>query len=272
VLIATDDASARVDGFAAITNGSGTRYEGAEIQLLAGTIQRGGRGRLEADDYRAMAMESVAQSPGLEGATFGDYHIYTVSQPLTLWAGESRRIHLLGASQVEARKEYTLVHAVAYHRQYPDSETRPVAVGYRLQRPKGTQFGDLPLPGGQVKILQRDEDGRVQLLGISTISNTPKDVDLRLNTGFAFDILGTRTQTNYRRLPDGTYESAWKVELRNESDADVTVQVIEQLSGDWRIIEASHGWEKLSAGAVQFQIALPSEGETTLEYTVQVRS
>lgn len=272
MVIARDNASARIDGFAAITNGSGTRYEGAEIQLLAGTIQRGGRARLEADDFRAMAMESVAKSPELQQATFGDYHIYTVSEPLTLWAGESRRIRLVGASKVKTLKEYTLVHNVAYHRQYPESETRPVAVGYRLQRPEGTEFGDVPLPGGQVKILQRDEDGRVQLLGIATISNTPKNVDLKLNTGFAFDILATRTQTNYRRLPDGTYESAWKVELTNKSDSDVMVQVIEQLSGDWRIVEASHSWEKISAGAVRFQIEVPSEGETTLEYTVQVRS
>jgi len=272
VLIARDDASARVDGFAAITNGSGTRYDGAEIQLLAGTIQRGGRARLEADDFRAVAMESVAGSPELQGATFGDYHIYTVSQPLTLWAGESRRIRLMGASEVKARKEYALVHHVAYHHQNPDSETRPVAVGYRLQRPKGTELGDLPLPSGQVKLLQRDEDGRVQLLGISTIPNTPKDVDLELSTGFAFDILGTRTQTNYSRLPDGAYESAWKVELRNESESDVTVQVVERLSGDWRIVESTHSPEKISAGAVRFQIRVPAEGSATLEYTVQVRS
>ena len=52
----------------------------------------------------------------------------------------------------------------------------------------------------------------------------------------------------------------------------VTVQVIEQLNGDWRIVEASHSSEKISAGAVRFQIEVPSEGETTLEYTVQVRS
>jgi hypothetical protein len=272
VVIARDNASARIDGFAAITNGSGTRYEGAELQLLAGTIQRGGRSRLDENDFRAMAMERVAGSPELQQASFGDYHIYTVSEPLTLWSSASRRIRLVGAARVRAEKEYTLVHNVAYHGQYAESETRPVAVGYRLHRPEGTEFGDVPLPGGQVKILQRDEDGRVQLLGIAAIANTPKDVDLSLTTGFAFDVLGTRTQTNYRRLPDGTYESAWKVELRNKSDSDVTVQVVEQLNGDWRIVESSHSWEKLSAGAVRFQIGVPSEGETTLEYTVQVRS
>ncbi len=272
MLIARDDGSARVDGFASITNGSGTRYEGAEVQLLAGAIQRGGRARLEADDFRAMAMESVAGSPELQQATFGDYYVYTVPGALSLWSGESRRIRLLGGLGVETRKEYTLMHSVAYHRQYPDTETRPVAVGYRVLRRSGTEFGDVPLPGGQVRILQRDEDGRVQLLGIATITNTPEAVDLNVNTGFAFDILGTRTQTNYSRLPDGTYEAAWKVELRNQSDSDVTVQVIEHLAGDWRIVEASHEAEKLTAGAVRFWVEVPSQGTATLEYTVQVRS
>ena len=42
MVIAPDDASARVDGYASIVNNSGTRYDDAEIQLLAGTINRQG--------------------------------------------------------------------------------------------------------------------------------------------------------------------------------------------------------------------------------------
>jgi hypothetical protein len=52
----------------------------------------------------------------------------------------------------------------------------------------------------------------------------------------------------------------------------VTVQVIEQLSGDWRIVESTHRSEKLSAGAVRFQLDVPAAGEATLEYRIQVRS
>jgi hypothetical protein len=51
VIVARDDATAQVDGYATLVNGSGAGYEGAEVQLLAGTIQRGGRAEF-ADEFR----------------------------------------------------------------------------------------------------------------------------------------------------------------------------------------------------------------------------
>jgi hypothetical protein len=272
MVIARDDATARIDGYATIVNGSGTGYEDAEVQLLAGTIQGDRRGRFEADALRAAkAFEESAAVPGLQQAAFGDYHLYTVSTPISLRAGESRRIRLVGAESVRTEKEYRLTQSVAYHRSYPEPLVAPVAVSYRVERPEDSEFGGVPLPGGRVRILQRDEAGRIQLLGIANIANTLKGEDLRLQTGYAFDIVGRRTQTDYQRLQGNVYESAWRVELENETDSDVTVQVIERLSGDWRIVESSHRLEKLSAGAVRFSVQVPGGGEAVLTYRVRVR-
>ncbi|UCC49061.1 MAG: DUF4139 domain-containing protein [Gemmatimonadota bacterium] len=272
LVVARDDASARVDGYATVANNSGTSYEEAEVQLLAGTIQRG-RGRFEpAAPLRAEAFEEMAAAPELQEAAFADYHVYTVSTPLTLRAGESRRIRLLGAGSVRTRKEYTFSHSANYYRQSPEPLTQPVVISYRIERGEESEFGGVPLPGGQVRLLQRDEVGRIQLLGIATIPNTPRGEDLRLVTGHAFDIVGTRTQTDYERPAGNVYESGWKVEVRNRSGSDVTVQVIEQLSGDWSIVESSQRWEKLSAGAVRFFLDVPAGGESVLEYRVSVRT
>lgn len=272
VIVTRDDASARVDGYATVANNSGTSYGDAEVQLLAGTIQRG-RGPMQPPAARrAEAFEEMAAAPELQEAAFGDYHLYTVSTPLTLRAGESRRIRLLGAGSVETRKEYTFSHSANYYRQSPEPLTQPVVVSYRIERGEESEFGGVPLPGGQVRMLQRDEAGRVQLLGMTVIPNTPKGEDLRLITGYAFDIVGTRTQTDYERPAGNVYESAWRVELRNRSGSDATVQVIEGLSGDWSIVESSHRWEKLSAGAVRFELNVPAGGDRVLEYRVSVRS
>jgi hypothetical protein len=272
VIVARDDATAQVDGYATLVNGSGAGYEGAEVQLLAGTIQRGGRAEF-ADEFRmARSYEAAAEAPALQEAAFGDYHLYTVSTPLSLRAGESRRIRLVGARSVKTQKVYTFANTLTYHRQYPEPITRPVAVSYRVERPEDDEFGDVPLPGGQVRVLQRDEDGRIQLLGVAGLANTPKRQDLRLHTGYAFEIAGTRIQTDFERPGGNVYESAWKVELKNESESNVTVQVIEQLTGDWEIIESSHSHEKLSAGAVRFNIDVPSGDTTVLEYRVSVRN
>ncbi len=273
MVVARDDQSARVEGYATVSNNSGAAYSDAEFQLLAGTIRQGGGARYEADAIGGLrAFESAAQAPQMQQAAFGDYHVYTLSTPISLRSGESRRIRLMGAATAKTEKLYTLSQAVNYHRQSPEPVTSPVVVSYRVERPEGSELGEVPLPGGQVRIMQRDDEGRIQLLGIATISNTPKAEDLRLSTGYAFDIVATRTQTDYERPAGNVYESAWRVELRNRSDEDVRVRVIEQLSGDWSIVESSHRSEKISAGAALFLLDVPAGGATTLEYRVSVKS
>ncbi len=273
LIVARDNATARVDGYATIVNGSGAAYEDAEVQLLAGTIQQGRGSRFDFSDFRAAGAVSEAMAaPELQQAAFGDYHLYTVSTPLSLKTGESRRIRLLGAASAATEKQYTFRNSLVYHRQEADPITRPVAVSYKVERPEESEFGGMPLPAGQLRVLQEDAAGRVQLLGIAAIPNTPQGEDLWISTGFAFDILGTRTQTRYERPTSNRYESSWQVELRNRSESKVTVQVVEELSGDWQIVESSHRAEKLSAGAVRFRVEVEPGGEATLEYSVVVRT
>ena len=275
MVVAPDDASARVDGYATILNNSGARFDGAEIQLLAGTINQagvsGGRVRAMMDEMRAVS-ELVAQAPAMTEAGFAGYHLYTVSEPLSLLAGESRRIRMWGAESVATTKEYLLAQAFNYYQQYPEPMVQPVTARYRVDRPAGTELGDVPLPAGQVRIFQADDAGRLQLLGIAAIANTPKEQELYLTTGHAFDIIATRTQTDYSRPQSNVHESEWRVELTNESDEDVTVQVLERLAGDWTILQSSHTPEQLSAGAVLFRVEVPAGGEATLTYRVSVRS
>jgi len=277
MVVAPDDASARIDGYATIMNNSGTRFDGAEVQLLAGTINQqgavgGARYRYEMMDEMRAVSEVMASAPGLTQASFGGYHLYTVTEPLSLVPGEQRRIRMWGADVISTEKEYVLASQFNHYQQYPEPMVVPVTARYRVTRPEGTEFGDVPLPAGQVRMFQADDEGRLQMLGIAAIDNTPKEQDLYLTIGHAFDIISTRTQTDYSRPEGNRYESAWRVELTNESDEDVVVQVVERLTGDWTIMNTTHEAEQLSAGAVLFRIPVPAGGEATLEYRVSVRS
>lgn len=273
MIVEPDDRAAAIDGYASVANNSGTTYQGAEVQLLAGTVHRGQGGRFEADMLRMVARESrAAPSPELMEAEFGDYHLYTVSEPLTLYPGASRRIRLMGTPSVATEKIYTLAHQMNYYQPTPEPETQSVLVSYRVTRETGSEFGDTPLPAGPVRVYQPDSEGRLQLLGITQIGNTAKGEELVLPIGRAFEIVGTRTQTDYSRPAGDTYEAAWRIELRNRTDSRVTVQVIEALSGDWKVVESTHPAERTSAGSVRFDVPVPASGSAVLEFRVHVRT
>lgn len=271
MVVSRDDRSAEIDGFATLVNGSGTGYDGAEVQLLAGRIQRGtGGGRIDGLLRAASRVqESVAATP--TEAAFGGYHLYTLPDTLWLAAGDSRRIRLLGAASVHTTKEYTTTSDIGYGGPQGESTSPPVVMSYRVDRPEGAEFSDTPLPAGPVRVFQADGEGRLQLLGISSLENTPAGEDLNLVTGVAFDVTATRTQTDFQRTGSNAFESAWRIALKNRSERPVTVQIIERLSGDWRIIESNQTPEKLSAGAVRFRVPVPAQGEAALTYRVSVR-
>lgn len=273
MVVGADDASARIDGYAAVTNGSGTTYRDAALQLLAGTVNvegGGGPRPMAAAEMRMVA--DAAGAPQISREAFSGYHLYDVDLPVTLHAGATRRFRLLGAGSVPVEREYVLEGQVGVHQQMPEPQREEAFIRYRVGRPEGTSFADLPLPGGTVRMYRPDDEGRLQLLGADAVPNTPAGEELTLVVGRAFDIGGTRTQTDYARPGEDLYETAWEIELVNRSDEDVVVRVIEHLPGDWEILDASHDAERLSASRVRFDVPVPADGEATLAYRVRVRT
>lgn len=274
MIVSPDDASAGIDGYATVSNNSGTGYEGAAVQLLAGTVNLDGGGTPRPmARQEAMAADMAATgAPQISGQAFSGYHLYDVDTPITLLTGAERRIRLLGARSVPVSREYVLPGEVSYRQQTGEPRSQEAFFRYRVERPEGTSFADLPVPGGTVRMYQPDDEGRLQLLGADGIPNTPAGEEILLTVGRAFDIQGTRTQTAFERPGEDLYESAWRIELVNRSDEAVTVQVIETIQGDWEILQSSHEAERLSASRARFDVRVPADGEATLTYRVRLET
>jgi len=273
LIVAPDDTSARLDGYATINNNSGAVFETASVQLLAGTVNTGGGGQFRVmDEVREASSFAQSPAPGMGREAFSGYHLYELDIPLDLNAGESRRVRMMGAASTGVTREYVLPGQVNYYQQMVEPQRQAAFIRYRVERPEGTELGDVPLPAGQVRIFQPDDAGRLQLLGVDSIPNTPEQEELLVTVGQAFDIVGTRTQTAYDRPGGNLYESSWEIELVNRSDGDVVVQAIEQLRGDWQILQSSHDAQELSAGGLRFDVPVPAGSEATLTYRVRVRS
>jgi len=145
-----------------------------------------------------------------------------------------------------------------------------VAVYLEIKNSKENRLG-LPLPKGKVRVYKADRSGSQQFIGEDWIDHTPKDEKVKIKMGNAFDLVGERTQKDFRKLASGLYEVEWEISLRNHKDAPQTVTVIEPVPGDWQVMSSSHAYEKIEAHTLKYQIPVPKEGAAKVAYRLRIR-
>lgn len=262
-------------GLATIDDPGALSFQGAEIQLLAGDVRR----VVPAMAPQPMLARAMAGGAALDEAaapaeeSVGETHLYTLAGTVDIVPGESRSVALFPAASVAVEPEYVLRHA-SYVYQAPQDQPETdlhAEVGYLVRRPKGTPFGDTPLPAGVVRVLSPDSGGRLQLLGEAPIQHTPGGRELHLVTGTAFDVTAQRTQTEFTMEGRRASVSAYRVTIQNAKGDTVTVQVVDQFPGQFDVLSSTVPPERLSSASVRFQVRVPARGEATLEYRVRAR-
>jgi len=272
---------ARVTGMAVLASES-LRAEDAEVQLLAGTVSRA---QPKAPPQpmrreRVMAMaDAVSEFAGEQ--RIGEFHLYTLAGRSTLLPGLTTSVALFEPPQVKYEKSYVVHGDVPYWGFLPQQgeETEPpVEVIYTLTRPRKTDFGDRPLPGGIARLYQPDSAGGLQLVGEASLDHTPAGTDLKLNAGTAFDITAKRVQMSYVTRRDSTKARGvhtvatadYRVTLKNATDSAVTVIVQEERAGEWSLVSSSVPAEKVSSTVTRFRVRVPARGEAALTYRMRV--
>jgi len=157
-----------------------------------------------------------------------------------------------------------------YSQRIPPIKEQRVGVFLEFRNEEANQLG-IPLPAGIMRIYQEDSEGMLQFAGEDRIDHTPKDEDVTLKMGNAFDVVGERVQTDYERVSQNVHESAFEITLRNHKENDIVVDVVEPMPGDWRISEESQPYEKKDAHTAIFRVPVAKDGEAKLIYRVRVR-
>jgi hypothetical protein len=224
-------------------------------------------------------MEIAAKAQGAADASrdfaaegFFEYHLYTLDGRTTIKDSQTKQLTLLAATDVPVRKELVYYGAQEYYRtQYgvPVSNQK-VQVFLELRNAKDHRLG-IALPRGKVRVYKADRSGSQQLIGEDWIDHTPKDEKVKVKLGNAFDVVGERTQKEWRKLASNLYEVEWEISLRNHKDAEQTVTIIEPVPGDWEVLRASHRWEKIESHTLRFQVPVRKEGSETVTYRVRIR-
>ena len=264
-------------GWVTLTNNSGTTYPQAKLQLIAGDVNQ----VQEQIDYRrrvpAMAMVADAAPAPMEEEALFEYHLYSLAHPTTIADKQTKQVSLLDASRVPVTKELIFKGNEYYYRGVYQSlgERLKAAVYIRFRNEEESGMG-MPLPKGIVRVYKRDSNGNAQFVGEDRIDHTPKNEEISLKLGEAFDVTARKTQINYKKVNYGhpysfAAESTYRMELKNAKDQAVRVKVQEPVPGDWKILRESSKHRKISSGTAEWQIDIPAEGTTILEYKILVR-
>jgi hypothetical protein len=219
-----------------------------------------------------LAASPADQSREFQAEGFFEYHLYTLDGRTTVKDNQTKQLALMAASDVPIRKELLYYGAQEYYRNaygVPISNQK-VAVFLQIQNSKENRLG-LPLPKGKVRVYKADRAGSQQFIGEDWIDHTPKDERVRIKMGNAFDLVGERTQKDWRKLAPGLYEVEWEIVLRNHKKEDQTVTVIEPVPGDWQVLQSSHPYEKVEAHTLRYQLPVPKDGTARLTYRVRLR-
>lgn len=283
---ASAEEKADLIGWVTIHNQSGTAFPQARIKLMAGDVAK--ITPRKADRFTGglgMAKDAVQffPDPQVTQKAFDDFHLYDLNRTVQLRDGETKQIQFLNASGVAITRTYLYdgsapnLQPVRSGRANQEEEygidisNTKVRILQEFKNSLPNHLG-IPMPSGRLRVYRRDSDGQMEFIGESLIPHTPTEDTVKIATGNAFDVKGSRTQTDFHANNSGhTLDETFQIKLTNQKPQPVAVTVIEHLyrGENWEITDKSADYVKADSHTLHFPVQVPAKGESTLTYSVR---
>jgi hypothetical protein len=197
--------------------------------------------------------------------------LYTLQRATTLKDNQTKQISLFEADGIAVTRIYRLSGPTHFFRGMGHlQDNSKINVSYRLDNTEKNNLG-MPLPAGVFRVYGKSAAGSRQLLGEDRIDHTPRDEEVELEVGKAFDIVAERVRSDSRRLADNLYRHTFQITVRNHKDEDVVVEVVEAVGGFWEVVSESLEHRKLDSSTLKYEVPVKADNETVLTYTVEVK-
>jgi hypothetical protein len=247
-----------MNSWVTITNETGKKYQDVKLKLIAGEVQKQtpGFGRGYTDSVMYM---KTAREPEFVEKEFHDFHLYTLSENVTINNNQTKQLRLFPSKKVKAAAHYT----------YQTSQKNVMSkIIFDNSVEKGL---GMPLPKGIVKIYKLDkDDDQLEFIGEDNIDHTPVNEKVTITTGKAFDLVAETVVTDTRRITKTTVEKDMKVILKNHSKKEKKITVSHYISGYWTIQNNSDQYIKKSANNIEFEKKLKAGTEAVLTWTERI--
>ncbi len=248
-----------LDGWVTLTNRSGTSFQNARTQLVAGDINLADNGQevWERDQRRRAAVRSGGS--GASGQqSIADYDVFTLPEKVTIADSQTKQVAFLDLNGVKAEKAYE------YRTQGFESADQPDHADVVLKFTNANR----PLPSGVVRVYMRDEAGDPKFVGEDVIDQTPAGSDLGIKIGEAFDVTVQANVVTSEKISRWRTRTAMSYTLRNALAQPVTVDLHQGgLMRDGKVETESLPSTRLDAHTLGWSVPVPAHGETVLTFT-----
>ena len=209
--VARDDKSGDLDGWVTVTNGSGTAFRNAKLQLVAGDLNRVRQVFDRMMAYEARMATAEAAAP-MAQESFSDYHLYTLNRKTTINNSQTKQVSMLEGTGIPVDKRYVVDGQAFYYRnaQHPGTPLKDVVQVYYQFRNEQRHGLGVPMPAGVVRVYQEDSKGGLQFVGEDRIDHTPKDETLNIKIGMRSMSSPSAGRLTSRRLPPTSTRSNTK--------------------------------------------------------------
>lgn len=269
-----NDAEDSIDlnGWVTLTNDSGADYKNADMQFVAGSVNRV-RPMTRTRPMMMMAKAAAVYDSvsNMAEEELMDYHLYSLGRKTDILSNQTKQLALLSGSNIQARKEYRFDDITpVYSPRQKEFDTRSAAIYLQFVNDKKSNLG-MALPAGTMRVYKADSKQRIFFVGEDRIKHTPENEKIKLALGEAFDVTAKGKQTAYTQFSPKAYEASYEITFQNAKNVPVTVYSYQSLPDGWTITNNSAAYTKENAGQVLWQITVPAKGKTVLTYTVRVK-
>lgn len=266
-------------GWVTIQNNSGTLFSDTDVKLIAGDVKKVASNQpVLSASYDSFAIRQGRAEQQVTQKSFDSFHIYNIGRRLNLRDKETKQVEFLSAKKVAVQKQY--VFETSNRRiygftkpqtniQFGVSGTHKVNIYHRFENKESNYLG-IPLPKGVIRFYRQDTD-LFEFIGESQIDHTPKNEEIVVLTGQAFDLLGERKRTDFNYIQNRkTITESFEITLSNRSENEQTIVVRELLQrwSGWTISESNFEYDKVGSNEIECEVALSPNSEKKLNYTV----
>lgn len=279
-----NDTATDVSSWVTLLNQSGTTYNNATLKLVAGDVQRVKPQQYAREEMQFRDSVRLAEpAAGFTEKSFFEYHLYTLGRQTTVDNNATKQIELFAPrSDVPVEKvfvyyglpadpRWSFTPSPITDRELGTRSNKKVDIYVRFKNAKEQGLG-IPLPAGRVRVYKRDDaDGNMEFIGEDVIQHTPKEEEILIRMGSAFDLVGERKQTDYQIDAGRFIIESFEIKLRNRKDVPATIIVKENLFRwlNWEITKSSDKWEKQDSRTIHIPVTLKPGEEKVVTYTVK---